>query len=537
MARRAFAAAVLAWLWIAATSHAVARPQASGNDAVFTVAGQVVDLTGAPVPGARVRVSSGGWVVADAVTGQDGEFTLQLPPGVLDVTATAHDMAAASARVRVPRPSDARDPLQLVLGAAVFSAAVTVAAPVVHPNGTEGSTSLVTSEAIGLVPARALDETLGATPGFSLFRRSPSRTANPTAQGVSLRGLGASGASRALVMADGFPANDPFGGWVYWSRLPVVSIERVEVARGGRSERHGADALGGVVGIVTSQASRPFAGRFLVEAGSRRTGKLSGFVGMQRGPWSWVASGEAGRSGRAPVVAAEQRGPVDTPAGSDHAAGLFGVGWAPAPAFTATVRLNPFGEQRANGTPLQRNDTRSAQGSAVTGGAARGGQWEVRAWGQWTRFRQTFSVVSRDRASEALAARQRVESTAVGGRAAWDRVFGPAALGAGVEMRQVEADNLEGPAGGSPGEARTVGGRQRGAAVFGRVSMPFGPGVRVDAGVRWEAWRNTPSHLPGGSRDESRFSPRLTVTWTPAQGVVTHASGYGAFRAPTLNEL
>ena len=62
---------------------------------------------------------------------------------------------------------------------------------------------------------------LRQVPGFSLFRRTTSRAANPTTQGVSLRGLGASGASRALVLSDGFPLNDPFGGWVYWDRAPA----------------------------------------------------------------------------------------------------------------------------------------------------------------------------------------------------------------------------------------------------------------------------------------------------------------------------
>ena len=61
-------------------------------------------------------------------------------------------------------------------------------------------------------PAATLDDALRAVPGFSLFRRSDSLTANPTAQGVSLRGLGPSGASRSLVLLDGVPLNDPFGG-------------------------------------------------------------------------------------------------------------------------------------------------------------------------------------------------------------------------------------------------------------------------------------------------------------------------------------
>src|SRR3712207_8802673 len=49
---------------------------------------------------------------------------------------------------------------------------------------------------------RSLDDALRQVAGFQLFRRAGSRTANPTTQGVSLRATGASGASRALVLAD-----------------------------------------------------------------------------------------------------------------------------------------------------------------------------------------------------------------------------------------------------------------------------------------------------------------------------------------------
>jgi outer membrane receptor protein involved in Fe transport len=100
-------------------------------------------------------------------------------------------------------------------------------------------------------PALALDDDLRQIPGFSLYRRSSSRTANPTTQGVSLRGLGANGASRALVLEDGIPLNDPFGGWVYWDRVPAESIADVEISQEGGSSLYGSDALGGVVQFVS----------------------------------------------------------------------------------------------------------------------------------------------------------------------------------------------------------------------------------------------------------------------------------------------
>src|ERR1035441_10044449 len=102
--------------------------------------------------------------------------------------------------------------------------------------------------------ALATDDKLRNVAGFSLLRRSGSQTANPTSQGVSLRGLGASGASRALVLADGIPLNDPFGGWIYWARVPQASLDQVQLIPGGVSALYGNDALGGVVNLETRHA-------------------------------------------------------------------------------------------------------------------------------------------------------------------------------------------------------------------------------------------------------------------------------------------
>ncbi|RPI21327.1 MAG: Plug domain-containing protein, partial [Acidobacteria bacterium] len=89
--------------------------------------------------------------------------------------------------------------------------------------------SLVTAvprERIANSPFLLLDDLLRSVPGFSLFRRSSSLVAHPTTQGVSLRGIGPSGAGRSLVLFDGIPLNDPVGGWVYWNRIPFAAISR-----------------------------------------------------------------------------------------------------------------------------------------------------------------------------------------------------------------------------------------------------------------------------------------------------------------------
>src|ERR1041384_5325369 len=91
----------------------------------------------------------------------------------------------------------------------------------------------LSEETLADTPTVTLDGALRSVPAFTLFRRSDSLTANPTAQGVSLRGLGPSGASRSLVLLDGVPLNDPFGGWVAWTKVPRETLARVEGVPGG----------------------------------------------------------------------------------------------------------------------------------------------------------------------------------------------------------------------------------------------------------------------------------------------------------------
>src|SRR6202043_127691 len=118
------------------------------------------------------------------------------------------------------------------------------------------SVTILSAQDLDTTAAFGTDDILRQVPGFSLFRRTTSRAANPTTEGVSLRGRGASGASRALVLSDGFPLNDPFGGWVYWDRVPRASISSIEVASGGASHLYGSDALGGVINILRTPLGR-----------------------------------------------------------------------------------------------------------------------------------------------------------------------------------------------------------------------------------------------------------------------------------------
>src|ERR1019366_2978741 len=248
--------------------------------------------------------------------------------------------------------------------------------------------------------ALATDDKLRNVVGFSLLRRSGSQTANPTSQGVSLRGLGASGASRALVLADGIPLNDPFGGWIYWARIPQASLDEVQIVPGGVSALYGNDALGGVINLETRHAVQTDAS---VEGsyGNESSPFGSGWGTMRFGQWAVVASGEGFRTDGYIAVPKDVRGQVDTPVASQYGRGtlrgerMFGN--------RGRVFLNGslYGEDRQNGTSLQNNDTTIRQlafGTDYDSSAA--GLFTLRLYGGTENYHQTFSSIAADRNSE-----------------------------------------------------------------------------------------------------------------------------------------
>ena len=105
-----------------------------------------------------------------------------------------------------------------------------------------------------------LEEVLRDVPGFQLFRRSDSRSANPTSQGATLRALGGNASSRVLLLLDGVPQTDPFGGWVSWPAYHPERLGEARVTRGGGSGVQGPGALAGTIELASAtpgRAARP----------------------------------------------------------------------------------------------------------------------------------------------------------------------------------------------------------------------------------------------------------------------------------------
>ncbi len=184
------------------------------REAYARIEGKVMDSTGAVIAGAEVEFQSATFRAVQ-VTGPDGSFVFE---SVLVLAGTIRVQARGFEPLQQEWKLENRQPrLELVLQPATLAQQMTVTAARVPTRILDSPTATVVLSPQDLASAGtlALDDILREVPGFTLFRRTTSRTANPTSLGVSLRGLGASGASRASVISGDLPQNDPFGGWVY----------------------------------------------------------------------------------------------------------------------------------------------------------------------------------------------------------------------------------------------------------------------------------------------------------------------------------
>lgn len=404
-------------------------------------------------------------------------------------------------------------------------------------------------------PSLALDDVLRGSAAFSLFRRSGSLTANPTAQGVSLRGLGPSGASRSLVLLDGIPLNDPFGGWVSWTKLPRDSISRVELVRGGGSGAWGNAALGGTIQLLSNplEADATAATFHLGDHGTR-AGELSatrttGNGAVHLGARAFATDGFF-------LVAPERRGAIDRRAETRHH--WAQASWRQALAGETHLQLNlrTFDEKRGNGTPLQRNRTRETLVSANLDGAIAGGPaWSAVAYAQDQTFASFFSGVSADRSTETPASDQYdVPARAAGAAVTLTWIHaGDGSTTTGVDTRWVEGETRERffLAAGEFTRRRIAGGEQAFAGAFVQHERKLAPAWRASAGARVDGWRNTDGtrreiDLNSGAvlRDDRyansdgvEFSPTAGLVWQPRPGWRARLAAYRAFRVPTLNEL
>ena len=328
---------------------------------LLTISGTVRDPTGAVIAGASVIARSNDSLERTTQTDAQGQFTMTVPAGPITLIVSANQFRSVSRRL------DAGPglPLEITLSPAIDTSVTVTAGRIEQPlTDVAATVSIVDRSRLDRSAAMTTDDVLREVPAFSLFRRSSSIAAHPTAQGVSLRGIGPSGVSRTLVMLDGVPFNDPFGGWVAWTRVPRASVDRIEVVEGSSANLFGNYALGGAINVVTRTATAEPWINAALQYGQRQSPAVDMSAGLRRGRWTALVETGGFRTDGYPVVTAEERGLVDENVSAESRRVYGTAGYAFSPRAEVRLRGDIFDESRQNGkrstidsTPEQ-NETR-----------------------------------------------------------------------------------------------------------------------------------------------------------------------------------
>lgn len=433
------------------------------------------------------------------------------------------------------------------------------------------STRVLTRQTLQQAPAAGLDGKLRTVPGFDLFRRSSSLVANPTTEGVSLRGLGSTAASRTLVLFGDVPLNDPFGGWIHWEELPALAIGRIEVVRGGVSDLYGSSAMGGLVQItpvqippnstpsITPDSPQPGASHTLASNaaltlqgsyGAEAQNQNNALLRASHGNFAILAASDLLGTDGYTLVAPNLRGPVDRNSNVHAQNGLILLQHtSDSSGNSQWLRGGVLNEDRHNGTILTNNATRLWRYAAGLDQQALGSSWQLRAWGSSEHFRQNFSSVAIGRASETLTRNAFDPSSELGGAIRWSHTFAPSLIAlAGGDARDIRADDLELPTAPTAKFTSTTT-RQTDGGGYGELLWTPGPwlfsaSTRLDRFVNRDAATYalaTGARSPLPDIDQTIFDPRLGLSRRlgnfHSQQLAASASVFRAYRAPTPNEL
>ena len=508
----------------------------------------VRDGGGRPVAGASIGVAGSG--AGAMTTGAEGCVEVLVADEARTAVFVTREGFAPSTTMAA---SGTEMVVVLVPAAYVQQVEVTASRVPLALEASASSVRTLSSRELEEAPGFLLDDRLRQVAGFQLFRRTGSWVANPTTEGTSLRGLGSTAPSRTLVLSDQVPLNDAFGGWVHWDEIPELAVRGVELVRGGASDLYGSGAIGGVIDVmpVVPQTRRV---AFDLAGATENTLSLNGIGTEARGRWAGLAAASVFDTNGYILTAPAFRGPVDTPYGVHSESGRLELRRLLGSDGSVFLRGNLLNEARANGTPVQTNGTRIWRYQAGADWTAGGvGRFFVRAYGLNQRYRQSFSAIAPNRATEQLTRLQRSPSQQVGGAGQWARGVRTLTFVAGMDALDTRGTDDETAIARGIAQSRvSTSGRQRDTGGYGEVLwQPVTQGAlrggwsaalsgRVDRFRSFDARQaggsaGTPAALP--ETDETVFNPRLGVVKQIGERFSLSGSVFRAFRGPTLYEL
>lgn len=400
-----------------------------------------------------------------------------------------------------------------------------------------------------------LTQILNANPSLSAYRRTSSKSAHPTTQGIRYRNLGINATSRTLVLLDGIPQNDPFGAWVHWNKFQIDSLASAQSSQTPQNELWGNFGSGGLISLNSFSGH---SGRQSLSASYGTDDSYSLSVGNNRildNQSSIDLDFRIFDSGGFYTIPSSQRGPLDVKASSKSKAGRIGYNWRGSHDWYIQANIEYFEEDRVNGTPLAANATKALDTSLQATRSLDRGTLQISSYHQDRDFRNQFTSVDVTRATERPALEQfdvPARSTGLSFAYATDQDSARSLL-LGLDARIVEGEvneryrNL----GNGFTRQREAGGQQVFLGAFASTQLKLSEKRTLSLSTRLDSIEQTDGHRSEFNTETNtqilNASYDNQSDWLPSFNIdlahqiddkqqVRIAISQG-FRAPTLNEL
>jgi outer membrane receptor protein involved in Fe transport len=411
------------------------------------------------------------------------------------------------------------------------------------------SVGLVSAADIQATPVKSLDGVLRQVPSVNLPALS-SYELFPNLSTVSMRGLGG---SRALVLLDGVPLNDPFFGYVQWNLVPLGDVQRVEVVRGGGAALWGNYAMGGVINVVTRV---PGQDGLSLDAAGGSYGTVSvnglGTLGIADNARLSFGAATLRTDGYNPVSPAFHV-PLTVPSAFQADNLQANLQYDIAPDLSATVHASYHDTAQVLHTPKNQNSQSEWNVSGNLVANLGGSDLTATLFHIYARLRSDNSATPIGGVAgtnEYVQNRHYTPATSDGASLVWSMTGNDwlKLLSVGADYQTLHGNDtgfVFSPTG-SGAVIRTdiARGSQRFAGLFAQAGVAPFAGFDVLASARYQYFENFGGFdgAPGGAgavpaTHLSAFDPRLSLRYEVAPWISLRAAAYQAFHAPVMNSL
>jgi vitamin B12 transporter len=385
-----------------------------------------------------------------------------------------------------------------------------------------------------------IEDVLASVAGFSQFRRSDSRSSNPSNQGATLR---------ALVLLDGVPVANPFFGYIPFSALAPDRLSGVRVTRGGGAGAFGAGAVSGTIELESGGPDTlgALSGQALVNQRGETQASLT--AAPRLGAGYLIASAAWDRGQGFWTTPDDQRVPASARAGFES--------WSAS--LRAVAPLGDLTEVQASALVYDDRRTLRFQGADSSSSGQQAslrvvgrGDWAFDVLG-YVQAQDFSNVVISSTSFRKTLDQARTPATGYGGKIELRPAVGPGhVLRLGADARVSEGRLYEEPFSAVTGlrtAVRRAGGRNTDLGLYAEDDWTIGRLV-LTAGVRADHWRVTQGfyrelNAGGVATTDARYpdrsgwegNARAGLLWQGSDAVTLRAAAYTGFRQPTLNEL